>query len=92
MKASSDVDFCLRVREAGYRNVWTPHAELFHHESATRGYEDNPEKQARFAAEVQYMMTRWGQQLREDPYYNPNLTLEHEDCCLAWPPRVEALA
>jgi GT2 family glycosyltransferase len=86
--AFNDVDFCLRVREAGYRNVWTPYAELYHHESATRGYEDNPVKQARFAAEVQYMMTRWGQQLLEDPYYNKNLTLDHEDLSLAWPPRV----
>lgn len=85
--AFNDVDFCLRVREAGYRNVWTPYAELYHHESATRGFEDNPAKQARFAAEVQYMMMRWGQQLLEDPYYNKNLTLEHEDLSLAWPPR-----
>ena len=45
--AYNDVDFCLRVREAGYRNVWTPYAELYHHESATRGYEDTPEKKAK---------------------------------------------
>jgi O-antigen biosynthesis protein len=49
--ALNDVDFCLRVREAGYRNVWTPFAELYHHESATRGYENTAAKQARFAGE-----------------------------------------
>lgn len=87
--AFNDVDFCLRIREAGYRNVWTPYAELYHHESATRGYEDTPEKQARFAKEVQYMKQRWGDLLLNDPAYNPNLTLDHEDFSLAWPPRVE---
>lgn len=90
--AFNDVDFCLRVREAGYRNVWTPYAELYHHESATRGFEDNPQKQARFAGEVMYMKQRWGDRLLTDPSYNPNLTLEHEDFSLACPPRVEPLA
>jgi len=85
--AFNDIDFCLRVREAGYRNIWTPYAELYHHESATRGFEDTPEKQARFSQEVQYMWKRWGAQLDNDPAYNPNLTLDHEDFSLAWPPR-----
>lgn len=89
--AFNDVDFCLRVREAGYRNIWTPYAELYHHESATRGFEDTPEKQARFAKEVAYMKQRWGDQLLYDPAYSPNLTLEHEDFSLAWPPRVKQL-
>jgi glycosyltransferase involved in cell wall biosynthesis len=87
--AFNDVDFCLRAREAGYRNVWTPYAELYHHESATRGYEDTPEKQARFAKEVQYMKQSWGDTLLNDPAYSPNLTLDHEAFSLAWPPRVE---
>jgi len=86
--AFGDVDFCLRVREAGYRNVWTPYAELYHHESATRGYEDTPEKQARFVGEVRYMQDRWGRLLLNDPAYSPNLTLDREDFSLAWPPRV----
>lgn len=86
--AFNDVDFCLRVREAGYRNVWTPYAELYHHESASRGYEDTPEKQARFAGEVRYMQERWGSLLFNDPAYSPNLTLDHEDFSYAWPPRV----
>ncbi len=89
--AYNDVDFCLRVREAGYRNIWTPYAELYHHESATRGYEDTPEKQARFEKEVAYMEQRWGEQILSDPAYSPNLTLDHEDFSLAWPPRVEVV-
>lgn len=86
--AFNDIDFCLRVREAGYRNVWTPYAELYHHESATRGVEDTSEKQARFNKEVHYMKQRWGDQLLNDPAYSPNLTLDHEDFSLAWPPRL----
>lgn len=86
--AFNDIDFCLRVREAGYRNVWTPLAELFHHESASRGHEDTPEKQARFAGEVAYMKERWGAKLLNDPAYSPNLTLDYEDFSYAWPPRV----
>jgi glycosyltransferase involved in cell wall biosynthesis/uncharacterized coiled-coil protein SlyX len=86
--AFNDVDFCLRVREAGYRNVWTPYAELYHHESATRGNEDTPEKQLRFRDEALYMKKRWGDLLMNDPAYSPNLTLDHEDFSLAWPPRV----
>ncbi|MFX1802669.1 glycosyltransferase family 2 protein [Paraburkholderia sp. A1RO-5] len=89
--AFNDVDFCLRVREAGYRNVWTPYAELYHHESATRGYEDNPEKLKRFAAEIGYMRARWGHTLDADPAYSPNLTLEREDASLASVARVTAL-
>jgi GT2 family glycosyltransferase len=87
--AFNDVDLCLKVRESGYRNVWTPYAKLLHHESASRGYEDSVTKQARFAAEVRYMQERWGELLLEDPAYSPNLTLEHEDFSLAWPPRRE---
>jgi GT2 family glycosyltransferase len=90
--ALNDVDFCLRVREAGYRNVWTPYAELYHHESATRGYEDeDPEKQARFMKEKMYLRKRWGESLLTDPAYSPNLTLDYEDFSYAWPPRVEQL-
>jgi glycosyltransferase involved in cell wall biosynthesis len=89
--ACNDVDFCLRVREAGYRNVWTPYAELYHHESATRGFDDTPEKLARSAQEVAYMKKRWGHELLHDPAYSPNLTLDGEDFALAWPPRVASL-
>jgi len=77
--AFNDVDFCLKVREKGYRNLWTPYAELIHHESKSRGYEDTPEKQKRFRKEIEYMKKKWGDLLLRDPYYNPNLTLDRED-------------
>lgn len=83
----NDVDFCLRLVEAGYRNVWTPYAELFHHESATRGQDDSPDKQRRAEKELRYMRKRWGARLLFDPAYNPNLTDGHDDFSLAWPPR-----
>ena len=86
--ACNDIDFCLRLREAGYRNIYTPYAQLYHHESASRGFDDTPEKQARSAKEVAYMHQRWGDALRNDPAYSPNLTLDAEDFSLAWPPRV----
>lgn len=89
--AFNDVDFCLRVREAGYRNIWTPLAELYHHESATRGSDETPEKQRRFNSEVQYMLQRWGDLLQNDPAYSPNLTLGGDDFSFAWPCRVPAL-
>jgi glycosyltransferase involved in cell wall biosynthesis len=85
--AFNDIDFCLRVHAAGYRNLWTPFAEFFHHESASRGKEDTPEKQARFANEVAYMRRTWGPMLDHDPAYNLNLALNVEGWDLAWPPR-----
>ncbi|EXS68849.1 hypothetical protein BF95_20890 [Sphingobium sp. Ant17] len=89
--AFNDVDFCLRVREAGYRNVWTPYAEMYHHESASRGTEDTPEKQARFNGEIAFMKNRWGTLLAKDPYYSPNLTIEREDFSFAKTPRVQTI-
>jgi GT2 family glycosyltransferase len=86
--AFNDVDLCIKVREAGYRNVYTPYARLKHHESASRGSDQSPEKAARFKAEVDTMLQRWGQLLEQDPAYNPNLTLSGEDFSLAWPPRL----
>lgn len=84
--AFNDIDLCLRVRDLGYRNIWTPFAELYHHESASRGQEDSPEKRERFASEVRYMMKRWGKELMSDPAYNLNLSLQHTDSRLAFPP------
>ena len=81
--AFGDVDICLRALERGYTNIWTPYAELFHHESKTRGYEDSLEKQARFRRETKYFHKNWKAWLKKgDPFYNPNLTLEHEDFSL----------
>ena len=77
--AFNDVDLCCKLLVAGYRNLWTPHAEFYHHESATRGVEDTPEKKARFQSEIDYMMNTWGSLLMNDPAYNPNLTLVGED-------------
>lgn len=89
--AFNDVDFCLRLVDAGYRNIWTPFAELYHHESATRGLDNTPEKQQRFNAEIEYMRQKWGGKLLNDPAYNPNLTLSYGDFSLAYPPRVELM-
>ena len=86
--AFNDIDFCLRIAAAGYRNVWTPWAELYHYESATRGYEDNPVKKARFDGEVARMQARWGRSLLWDPAYSPNLGVNGHNFPLAIPPRL----
>ena len=79
--AFNDVDFCLRVRDAGYRIVWTPYAELIHHESKSRGLDEKDAAKAkRFAGEQQRLYqvhTREG--ILNDPYYNPSLTKDRED-------------
>ena len=77
--AFNDVDFCLKLLEKGYRNIWTPYVELYHHESISRGPENNPQKVKRFNEEVAYMKTRWLSVLLDDMYYNPNLTNIHEN-------------
>jgi len=87
--AFNDVDLCLRIQAAGYRNIYTPYAELYHHESASRGYEDTPEKMQRFQREADVLRARWMPVLMNDPYYNPNLTLSGDPFGIAWPPRVE---
>ena len=81
--AFNDVDFCLRVRSLGLRNVWTPYALLYHHESVSRGHENTHEKQTRFKSEALYMKNQWGELLESDPAYNRNLTLAREDFSLA---------
>lgn len=90
--AFNDVDFCLKVRAAGYRNVYTPYAEMIHHESASRGTSANPINAARELSEVNLMKARWGEQLQVDPAYNANLTVVMENLSLAWPPRVASIA
>ena len=78
--AFNDVDFCVRVREAGYTNVFTPFAQLYHYESKSRGMEDNPEKQKRFQGEVLRFQARWGDLLAKgDPCTNPNFDIQRED-------------
>jgi GT2 family glycosyltransferase len=85
--AFNDVDFCLRLRRRGYRIIYTPYAEFYHHESASRGLEDTVRKNQRFEAEIKYMHDTWGETLRRDPAYNPNLSLAAADFTLAFPPR-----
>ena len=78
--AFNDVDFCLRVMYKGYRNLFTPYAEMYHHESISRGYEDTAEKIERFRGEKEAFRKRHKKILEEgDPYYNPNLCLDKED-------------
>jgi glycosyltransferase involved in cell wall biosynthesis len=86
--AFNDVDLCLRLREAEWEIVWTPHAQLVHHESISRGPDSEGPRAEAFAREVRYMEMRWGfDGLRRDKYYNPNLSINVEDYSLAWPPR-----
>jgi GT2 family glycosyltransferase len=92
----NDVDFCLRLREAGLRNVWTPFAELLHLESATRGIDDTPAKRARATLENRYMRKRWDHLLDHDPYYSPHFSRQDvryrlvlEECL---PPRWRTVA
>jgi GT2 family glycosyltransferase len=86
--AFNDVDYCLRVREAGYRVVWTPYAELYHHESVSRGKDDSPEKVERARREVGYMRRRWEHVMQHDPFYNPNLSYQRPDFSLSNAPMV----
>jgi glycosyltransferase involved in cell wall biosynthesis len=83
--AFNDVDFCLRVKAMGYRNLWTPYAEVYHYESISRGIEDTPEKISRFSGEKSFMLSNWKTRDFRDPAYNVNLTLKRTDCSFAEP-------
>jgi len=79
----NDVDFCLKLREKGYLNVFTPFAELYHYESISRGLDDQGEKAARYNEESARFREKWKQQLEAgDPYYNPNFSLDRSDFSL----------
>jgi len=82
-----DVDFCLRLNEAGWRTGWTPCAELIHHELPEDSRPDG-ENAIRFDRDIRYLNQRWSHWVENDPAYNPNLSLAHEVFLLAWPPRV----
>ena len=71
--------------------MWTPHAEFYHHESASRGMEDTTEKHRRFVSEVEYMQAHWHAIIADDPAYNLNLGTEDGQCRLASPPRLPLL-
>ena len=81
--AFNDIDFCMKVREAGYLIVYDPYAEMYHYESKSRGLEDSPEKKARFQKEIDRFQEKWGDILRKgDPYYNPHLSMITQDFSL----------
>jgi GT2 family glycosyltransferase len=82
-----DVDFCLRLQEAGWRTAWTPYAEMFHFERPEDGRAVDGANAIRFDRDIRYLRQRWGKWLDNDPAYNPNLSLAHESLSLAWPPR-----
>ena len=79
----NDVDLCLKLREMGYLNVFTPFSELFHYESVSRGLDDAGEKAQRYNEESEHFRTKWKEVLEKgDPYYNPNFTLDRSDYSL----------
>ena len=84
--ALNDVDFCLKLREKGYVNVWTPFCELFHYESASRGSDvekPDPEKAARYDREAEHFREKWKDELAAgDPYFNINFSLDRSDFAL----------
>jgi GT2 family glycosyltransferase len=88
--AFNDVDLSVRVREQGERIIWTPQVEMIHHESASLGAHNSPERREQFDREVAYIKSKWGKVLDEDPFYNPNLS-SISGCAfhLAFPPRLK---
>ncbi|MCH5343130.1 MAG: glycosyltransferase family 2 protein [Acetatifactor sp.] len=79
----NDVDLCLKLREKGYLNVFTPFAELFHYESVSRGLDDSGEKAERYNRESERFREKWKEALEKgDPYYNPNFSLDRSDFSL----------
>lgn len=85
--AYNDVDFCMRLGRLGLRNAWTPYAELYHHESATRGSDARPERLAEFESERALLLSRWATTIDTDPAYNPNLSTTQELFSLSFPPK-----
>ena len=85
--AFNDIDFCLRVQRTGLKVTYTPHAQLVHYESVSRGLDTEGEKYRRFMREILMIRDRWGLEIARDPYYNPNLALQHGAFQLAYPPR-----
>ncbi len=80
--AFNDVDFCFKILEKGYRNIYLPHVMLYHYESKSRGCDDTPDKRARFAQEVTYMKHKWKSLIANDPCYSPHLTKDRADYSL----------
>ena len=85
--AFNDVDFCIRLREKGWRIIWTPEVEHYHLELQTIGHHASGERAQIFQKEVRMMRDQWGAILESDPFYNPNLSLQDDKMALAFPPR-----
>ena len=81
--AFNDVDFCLKIREKGKLIVYNPFVQFKHYESKSRGFEDTPEKKARFQTEIDRFHDKWQSVLdKGDPYYNINLRLDNDQCAI----------
>lgn len=87
--AFNDVDYCLRVRKGGYKVVWTPHAELYHHELVSRGKDQGWRKEFRAWREVRYMRWKWREEMKGDPFYNPNFSKFRPDFVLGPAPAIK---
>ena len=88
--AYNDVDLCLAAGAHGCYNVVVNRPLVHHFESASRGYYLKPEQEAADRAALAYLLGKWGERVRTDPFYNPNLALDRENYTLAYPPRVPA--
>jgi len=89
--AFNDVDLCIRIRQRGLRIVWTPSVEMYHHESASLGKHNAPQRKKLFQDEVKLMRGMWAPELDADPFFNPNLSLATPYYTLAFPPRISKL-
>jgi GT2 family glycosyltransferase len=89
--AFNDVDLCIRIRQKGWRILWTPAVEMYHHESASLGKHNSPQRREQFKIEVDLLQSRWGELLVADPFFNPNLSLMTPYYSLAFPPRISKL-
>lgn len=85
----NDVDLCLKVQNLGYRNLWTPFAELYHHESLSRGSDLSDSNFSRFKSEHSYMLAKWKNAIAHESYFNPNLSIETNTTRFAFPPNVK---
>ena len=85
--AFNDIDFCLKVQRSGLKVSYTPHAQLIHYESVSRGNDVEDHKYRRLMTEATRVRDEWGFEIARDPYYNPNLSLQHGLFELAYPPR-----
>jgi len=87
--AYNDVDFCLKVRHLGYENLWTPFAQMIHHESLSRGNDLDGANFARFKKEHGYMLAKWKETIDHDPFFNPNLGHDTHTTQFSFPPRLK---